>query len=84
VADQDQREFIFGLGLARDLAEGIGQPRFGRVASRERVHVRIAGRSLEQFVEVFRQRGETLLVVRLASEPGDGDVVRRGLRGPRA
>ena len=81
--DQDQREFIFGLGLARDLAERVGQARFRRVASRECVHVRIARRGLEQFVEVFRQRGEALLVIGLASEPRDGDVVRRGLRGAR-
>ena len=34
VADQDQRKFVFGLGLARDLAERVGQMRLRRVARR--------------------------------------------------
>ena len=84
MADQDQRKFIFGLGLARNLAERVGQARLRRVASRERVDVRIARRGLEKFVEVLRERGEALLVVGLASETRDGDVVRRGLRRARA
>ena len=79
VPDQDQGKFVFGLCFARDLTERIGQARLGRVASRERVGVRIARRGLEKFVEIFRQRRESLLVVRLAAEARNGDVVRRSL-----
>jgi hypothetical protein len=46
--------------------------------------MRIARRGLEKFIEVFRERGESLLVIGLASETGNGDVVWRGLRRPRA
>ena len=52
--------------------------RCARVASApdQRVNVRLAAGSLEQFVEILRQAGEALLVVRLAAEARDRDVIR--------
>ena len=45
--------------------------------------MRIARRGFEKFVEVVRQRREALLVIGLAAEARNGDVVRRGLRRAR-
>src|ERR1700722_1328366 len=46
--------------------------------------MRVVRRGLEQFIEIFRERREPLLVVRLASKPRDSNVVRRGLGWARA
>src|ERR1700736_29677 len=57
--------------------------RLGGVAAHQRVDMRVAARSFQQLVEILRQRGEALLVIRFVTQARDRNVVGSGARGER-
>ncbi len=83
VADQDQHEVVFGLGLLRDLAKRVASCALRGIRAGEREDVASLPRGLQQLVEIVGHGGEALLVVGLAAEPRDGDVIDPGARGQR-
>jgi len=83
VADQGQHEVVVGRGLARHLLQYLGETRARRVAAEQAVDVRVAAGGLEDLVQIFGRRGESLLVIGFSHQPGNGDVETRGARGRR-
>src|ERR1700694_1160223 len=54
--------------------------RLGGVAARQRIDMHVAARRFQQLVEILRQRGEALLVIRFATQTRNGKVIGSGMR----
>ncbi len=69
MADKDQYEVVFGLGLFRDSAECFRHLAASGLSARERVDMRLAAGSFQQLIEIVGHGGEALLIVGFAPEP---------------
>ena len=80
MADQDQYEVVVGFGVARNRAHGLAQLGRGGLLPAQGVNMADSLEALKTLIEILCRRSEALLVVGLAAQAGDDDVVRRRAR----